>query len=161
MSPARSVLVFGGLGLAALGMLFGLYYAVFIEHQALDKMGGSLATAFIHAAERDRGSSESALITYGETRYDYVRQVDVHSHWVGLAMLMIVFGVLFDEVAFGERIRFWIAFALLMGSVLFPLGVILETARLELFGSVLAIAGSALVMVALSVIAVGFARKHA
>ena len=41
-----------------------------------------------------------------ETKYDYVRQVDLHSHWIGLAMLMIVLGVVFDEVAFGERARY-------------------------------------------------------
>jgi hypothetical protein len=159
VSGARGVLVFGGLGLAAFGMLFGLYYAMFIEHQTLDKMRGSLTAAFVHAAERDFGSSEDALITYGESKHDYVRQVDVHSHWIGLAMLMIVFGIVFDEVGFGERVRFFIALALLIGSVLFPLGVILQTARLESFGSVLAIAGSALVMVSLSIVALGFARQ--
>lgn len=161
MSPARSLLVFGGLGLAGFGMLFGLYYAIFIEHQTLDKMGGSLTAAFTQAAERERGKSETALVSYAETKYDYVRQVDVHSHWIGLAMLMIVLGVLFDEVALGERARFGIALALFAGSVMFPLGVVLETAHRQWFGSVLAIGGSALVIIALAAIAVGFARqKH-
>jgi len=159
VSRARSLLLFGGLGLAAFGMLFGLYYAIFVEHQTLDKMGGSLAAAFVHAAERDWGKSEAELVIYSETKYDYVRQVDVHSHWIGLAMLMIVLGVVFDEVAFRERVRLWIALALLIGSGLFPLGVILQTARFELFGSVLAIGGSGLVIASLSIIAVGFARQ--
>jgi hypothetical protein len=159
MSPERCLLIFGGLSLAAFGMLFGLYYAIFVEHQTLDTMGGSLAAAFVHAAERDRGKSEAALVSYAETKYDYVRQVDVHSHWIGLAMLMIVLGVVFDEVAFRERARFWIALALLIGSGLFPLGVILQTARFELCGSVLAVGGSGLVIASLSIIAVGFARQ--
>ena len=44
MSSARKLLVFGGLTLAAVGMLYGLHYAVFVEHQTLDTMGGALAT---------------------------------------------------------------------------------------------------------------------
>jgi hypothetical protein len=42
MNRARKVLIFGGTLLAAFGMLYGLHYAVFVEHQTLDGMGGSL-----------------------------------------------------------------------------------------------------------------------
>jgi len=160
MSQARKLLVFGGIFLAALGMLYGLHYAVFVEHQTLARMGGSLAGAFTHAAERRWDDSQLALIAYRETKYDYVRQVDVHSHWIGLAMLMIVLGVVFDEVTFGERVRFAIALAMLAGSVVFPLGVILQTLRMVPLGSALAIAGSALIVAALAATTVGFIKRH-
>src|SRR5438128_11969976 len=160
MSGARKLLIFGGLALAAIGMLYGLHYAVFIEHQTLDRMGGSLASAFVQAADRHWEQSDGALTSYSETKYDYVRQVDVHSHWIGLAMLMIVLGVVFDRVAFGERLKLWTAWALLAGSVLFPLGVILQTASHgSMFASALAIVGSALVIGALAVTAFGFMRE--
>src|SRR5207237_1444333 len=84
VNRARKVLVFGGLALAAFGMLYGLYYAVFVEHQTLDQMGGSLANAFVHAAQRQMADSRAALDAYASVKYDYVRQVDVHSHWIGL-----------------------------------------------------------------------------
>lgn len=160
MSQARKVLIIGGLVLAASGMLYGLHYAVFVEHQTLDRMGGSLSNAFAQAAEHRWDDSQSALIAYHETKYDYVRQVDVHSHWIGLAMLMIVLGVVFDEVAFSERVRFAIALAMLAGSIVFPLGVILQTARMAPLGSGLAIAGSGLVIVAMGATAVGFVRGN-
>jgi len=160
MNRARKVLVFGGLALASFGMLYGLYYAVFVEHQTLDHMGGSLATAFVCAAERQIPESRMALDAYALTKYDYVRQVDVHSHWIGLAMLMIVLGAAFDRVAFGDRLKLWTAWALLAGSVLFPLGVILQTASHgSMFASALAIVGSALVIGALAVTAFGFMRE--
>jgi low temperature requirement protein LtrA len=142
-------------------MLYGLHYAVFVEHQTLDRMGGSLAGAFAHAAERRGDNSQRALTAYRETKYDYVRQVDLHSHWIGLAMLLIVLGVVFDEVAFAERARFAIALAMLAGSIVFPLGVILQTEHMAPLGSVLAIAGSALVIAALGATAVGFMREGA
>jgi hypothetical protein len=164
MSSARKLLIFGGLSLAAIGMIYGLHYALFVEHQTLGRMGGSLAAAFVQAAEGQWANSETALTWYQETKYDYVRQVDVHSHWIGLAMLMIVLGTAFDDLAFGERVRFWIALALLIGSLVFPLGVILQTvnrsvAFWRLAGSALAITGSALVIVGLAATAVGFVRQ--
>lgn len=158
MSSARKLLIAGGTVLALLGMLYGLHYAVFVEHQTLDRMGGSLASAFVSAAERNLPESRSALDAYAAAKYDYVRQVDLHGHWIGLAMLMIVLGVIFDELAFDERARLAVALAMLVGSIMFPLGVILQTLRMGPLGSALAIAGSALVIAALGATAVGLMR---
>ena len=161
MTTSRRLLVFGGIALAALGMLYGLYYALFVEHQTLDRMGGSLTEAFVRAAQRQMPQADDAIDTYASTKYDYVRQVDVHSHWTGLAMLMIVLGVAFDGVAFSERVRVWIAGSLLAGSVLFPLGVILQTSSHgSVLGSALAIVGSGLVTLTLAAAAWGFTRQR-
>jgi hypothetical protein len=162
VSGARKVLIFGGVALAAVGMLYGLHYAVFVEHQTLNSIGGSLAGSFVHAAYGDLPEAHSAIDAYAAAKYTYVRQVDVHSHWIGLGMLMIVMGAVFDRVSFSERIRFWIAIAILAGSVGFPLGVILQTVNHGgVFPSALAVGGSALVTIALSAAAIGFARQSA
>src|SRR5690349_8059949 len=100
MSASRRVLLLGGVALAAFGMLYGVHYALFVEHQTLDRMGGSLANGFVRAAERNIPAAQAAVSDFGATKYDYVRQVDVHSHWIGLAMLMMVLGVVFDRVEF-------------------------------------------------------------
>ena len=156
MSTARILLLVGGITLAALGMLYGLHYAIFVEHQTLDRMGGSLAQAFVHASERNLPAAHGAVDAYASTKYDYVRQVDIHSHWIGLAMVLIVLGIGFDQVGFSQRYRIWIAVALLTGSFIFPLGVILQTVQHgAVFGSVLAIVGSAAVTVSLAAVAWG------
>jgi hypothetical protein len=162
MNGSSRLLIFGGLALAAFGMLYGLHYAVFVEHQTLDQLGGSLAQAFQHAAERHPEPSKAALDVYGETKYDYVRQVDAHSHWIGLAMLMIVLGALFARVNFSEGVRQAIALALLVGSAVFPLAVLLQTyhpGAMEL--KALTVASSGLVILALAATAWGFARPRA
>ena len=105
MSGSSWLLIIGGLSLAAFGMLYGLHYAVFVEHQTLDHLGGSLAQSFSYAADHQWAKSRAALNAYGQTKYDYVRQVDAHSHWIGLAMLMIVLGMVFHRVNFGEGVR--------------------------------------------------------
>jgi hypothetical protein len=159
MTSSRKILVLGGLVLAAIGMFYGLYYAVFVEHQTLDQMGGSLAQSFSAAAARDLASSRIALQRYGETKYDYVREVDAHSHWVGLAILMIVLGTLFNRVNFREGTRKVIALSLLTGSVVFPLSVILQTFHHgALLYKALAVVSSGLVIAALAATAWGFAR---
>ena len=160
MTSSRRLLILGGALLAVLGMTYGLYYALFVEHKTLDRMGGSLAQAFSAAAARDASSPE-ALRQYRETKYDYIRQVDAHSHWLGLAMLMIVLGVLFDRVNFSERNRQALASCLLAGSAIFPSAVLLQTLYHDNFVfKVLAVAGSGLVMAGLAATAWGLARAR-
>jgi hypothetical protein len=160
MSAARRLLLVGGVVLAALGMLYGLHYALFVEHQTLDRMGGSLSQAFVSAAERNTAEAHAAVDAYAATKYDYARQVDIHSHWIGLAMLLLVLGVAFDDVAFSEPTRTSIAVALLAGSFVFPLGVLLQTVSHNAsFASALAIFGSATVTIALAAVIWGFSRR--
>ena len=98
MSSGRKLLLAGGLVLALVGMAYGLWYAVFLEHQTLDAIGGSLTSAFVHGARGDRTSAMWAIDEYAASAYVYVRRVDAHSHWIGLAMLLLMVGVAFDHI---------------------------------------------------------------
>src|SRR5882757_2865947 len=118
MSP-RKLLLFGGIALAIRGMSHGLWYAVFAEHQALDGIGHSLSSSFQGAAERNSAAAENSLLSYRQAKYVYDRQVDVHGHWIGLAMLLIVLAIGFDHVDLQEKIKQLLAWALLIGSALF------------------------------------------
>jgi len=158
MSGSRKLLIVSGLVLAIWGMSYGLYYAVFDEHQTLDRMGTSLAMGFARAAERKMSDAHAALDAYAQANFEYVREVDVHSHWIGLAMILIVLGVVFDRVAFDECQRFYMAAALVVGSVIFPLGVLLQTVNRGFVPQMIAVIGSGLVIIALSTVALGFAR---
>ena len=161
MTGSRKLLIFGGMALVAFGMLYGLQYALFVEHQTLDHMGGSLAQSFIAAANRNSSQFQAALSQYGDTKYDYVRQVDAHSHWIGLGMLMVVLGVIFDRVNFSEGKRQIVAFSMLAGSALFPLSIILQTYHHgALILKALAVVGSGLVIAALTATAWGFGRRR-
>jgi len=158
MSAARRLLILGGIGLALLGMTYGLWYAVFAEHQELDGIGKSLVAGFSGAAERDSAAASAALRQYKELKYAYDRHVDVHGHWIGLAMLLIVLGIAFDRVALTERVKLLLSAGLLLGSLLFPLGVLLETYSHGAVPRAVAVAGSALVIVSLAGMTMGFAR---
>ncbi|HVB07777.1 MAG TPA: hypothetical protein VNF00_02420 [Candidatus Acidoferrales bacterium] len=158
MSASKRLLIIGGLALGIWAMGFGLYYAVFIEHQTLDQIASSLTSGFTFAAQRRLPEARTALAASAQGTYVYVRQVDAHGHWIGLAMLLIVLGAAFDRVGFEERLRFILALGLFAGAVIFPLGVLLETLSRGGAPKFLAIAGSALIIFSLAGIAAGFAR---
>jgi hypothetical protein len=155
MNGARRLLIMGGIALALWGMGYGLWYAVFAEHQALNGIGSSLAAAFDASARRDPGAAEAAFNNYKEAKYVYDRQVDVHGHWIGLAMLLIVVGIAFDRIRFAERTKLVLASALASGAVIFPLGVLLQTFDRGWLPQGIAIFGSALLILALAGIALG------
>jgi len=159
MSGSRKLLIISGVLLAMWGMSFGLYYALFVEHQTLDEIGGSLAAGFRHGAEGDLMAAKESLQGYADKQFVYVRSVDVHSHWTGLAMLLIVFGVAFDRVGPTEGRRMLLALSLVIGSAAFPLGVMLQTLDRGIIPQAVAAIGAGLVIIALAAIALGFARS--
>jgi hypothetical protein len=156
VTVARRILLLGGIALAIIGMCHGTWYAVFAEHQALDQIGGSLASAFVHAANRDSQQAQLALANYREAKYIYDRQVDAHGHWIGLAMLLIVLGIVFDRVAFRDNYKSLLAIGLLTGAATFPLSVLLQTLTHNSLPKLLSIASSALMIGALAITAFGF-----
>ncbi|MGH9817455.1 MAG: hypothetical protein ACRD6I_15395, partial [Candidatus Acidiferrales bacterium] len=100
MNRSGSTLIIGGLLLVIWGMSYGLWYALFDEHQTLVRMGERLTTAYAQAAARDLPAANAALDQYAATKFEYVREVDVHSHWSGLAVLLFVLGLMFEQVNF-------------------------------------------------------------
>jgi hypothetical protein len=160
MTLARRILILGGIALAIIGMCHGMWYAAFAEHQALDRMGGSLATAFTQAATRDAVEAQIALAGYREAKYVHDRQVDAHGHWIGLAMLLIVLGIVFDRGAFRENYKSLLAIGLLTGAATFPLSVLLQTLTHGSLPRMLSIASSALMIATLAITAFGFASTR-
>jgi hypothetical protein len=160
MSLPRRVFLAGGLLLALWGMAYGLWYAVFAEHQALDGIGASLSNAFASAAQRQTESVGNALEQYRATKFIYDRQVDVHSHWIGLAMVLIVLGIGLDRLRFSERIKLILSIGAFLGAVLFPLAVLLQTFDHGSVPRMLAVVGSGLVIGSLAAFAIGFAQDR-
>ena len=160
MSGSRRLLLVGGIALALWGMGYGLWYAIFAEHQALNGIGGALVAAFDASASRNPSEAETAFSRYKEAKYIYDRQVDVHGHWIGLAMLLIVVGIAFDRVRFAERHKLVLACALSAGSAIFPFGVLLQTIDHGAIPRGIAILGSVLVIAALLGITLGLAARQ-
>jgi O-antigen ligase len=161
MSNPKRVLLFGGISLALLGMTYGLWYAVIAEHQALEGIGVSLTNAFAASAHGNRGVAAENLRQYRQAKYNYDRQVDAHSHWIGLSMVLIVLGLGFDYVTFSAKQKLALAWVLLLGSLLFPAGVLLQTVNHGMLPRAMAIAGSGLVVLGMTLAIAGVLRRPA
>lgn len=161
MKRSQHVLAVAGLSLAVWAMGYGFYYAVWVEHQTLERIGGSLAGAFQHAAVRETAASHASLAEYARAKYVYTRQVDAHSHWIGLAMVLMVLAALWDRLSFGENVRGLLAGALITGAYGFPLGVLLQNHLGGGIGQGIAVAASGLLIVAFGLVALGFSRECA
>jgi hypothetical protein len=156
---SQYVLAVAGLALSVWAMSYGFYYAVWVEHQTLEQIGASLAGAFQHAATREMALSRASLAEYARAKYVYTREVDAHSHWIGLAMVLLALAALWDRLGFSERTRGWIAGALIAGACGFPLGVLLQNHLSAPVGQGIAVAASALLILAFGLVALGFARE--
>jgi hypothetical protein len=126
MTGSQKILLSGGLALAILGMAYGFWYAVADEHPTLERMGISLASAFAEVAKGEMDPAREFLKTYGETRFEYIREVHTHGHLVALSTLLLVLGLFFNQLAFTERIRLYLASLLVFGTAALPLGSLLE-----------------------------------
>ena len=76
-------------------------------------------------------------------------------------MLLMVLGIGFDRVSFSEQAKILLATALVLGSFLFPLGVLFETLDHGSVPRALAVAASALVIVSLAGVTLGLLRAEA
>jgi len=158
MKGSRKLLLVSGLALSIWGMAYGLWYAVFAEHQQLVAIGASISNSFVAGARRDAPAAQAALDTYQSTKFVYVRHVHIHSHWGGLATLLFLFGAIFHHVGFSERVRMLLAASLSVGGVLYPAAIALQISMSGPLPGVLAAIGAGLVILGMTGAAVGFAR---
>jgi len=158
MTGSQKTLLTAGLALTILGMAYGVWYALADEHPTLERMGVSLASSFAEIAQGEMDQARESLKTYGETRFEYIREVHVHGHLLALSTLLLVLGLFFNQLAFAERIRLYLASLLVFGTVALPLGSVLEMFISGLIPKAVALLGAVAVIGGMSVVAVGFIR---
>jgi uncharacterized membrane protein YjgN (DUF898 family) len=155
MTGSQKILLFGGLALVILGMAYGVWYALADEHPTLERMGVSLASAFAEVAKGEMGPARESLTSYGEARFEYIRDVHTHSHLAALSTLLLVLGLFFNQLAFSERTRSYLAVLLVFGALALPLGSLLEMFLTGPFPTVLAMLGAVAVIGGLIAATVG------
>ena len=149
MNAAQRILILTGIALIAITMAFGVGYALFDEHQTLVGMGTLMATGFMEAAGGDMTAAFAALDAYGELSREYRNEVHSHGHWGMLSLILICLGLMFDRLALNERQGLLLAALLAASAATFPLGVLLQIGPAAALGKVLAIIGSAGMVVGL------------
>ena len=160
MHLENRILILSGLSMIAMTMFFGVYYAVFDEHQTLVGMGVAMMNGFVEAAGGDEAAAYAALQQYGEIAAEYKREIHFHGHWGFLSLVLILYGLVVHKLGYGRRARAGVAAGLATSAAAFPLGVLLQIGPLALFGKVLAVLGTVGLVLAMLVIVIGVLRGH-
>jgi uncharacterized membrane protein YgdD (TMEM256/DUF423 family) len=75
-------------------------------------------------------------------------------------MILLILSAMWDRLAFGESARRLLAWTLITGSVVFPLGVLLQESLPELPGKAIPVAGATLLIAGFILVMIGFARRQ-
>ena len=122
---ARRLLVLGGIGMILAGMIFGDIFAVFTLHQNASRVGASLSAA---ASAALAGNAAAVQASFGDVGY-YLEnrgtKVDAHVHLIGFGFLALMLAMLQPWVALSESLRRRLAWLLVVGGALLPVGVFL------------------------------------
>jgi hypothetical protein len=158
MTASQRWLIFSGLVLAAAGMVFGFVYTYAVDHQTLPLLREAYREAFTAAAANDATTSQAALERAGAMNYKYVRIVDVHTHLIKLATVLLLAGLVYPLVAWSEKIKKLAALCFVAGSLIFPSGVFLENFSSSLVPKAAAGGGALLAIASFAVILAGLFR---
>jgi hypothetical protein len=164
---ARRLLVFGGIGLIAAGLLLGDIFAVFILHPNNGRIGAALASAADAVARGDSAEVEAAFAIIGKLLENRGTKVDTHVHIIAFGYLALMLALVQPWVGMSERAKKRWAQVFLTGAVMLPVCVFLiyyvglKWSPLESIGwaSIFADFGGLLVIVATAAMLYGIARR--
>jgi len=122
---ARRLLTLAGIGMILAGMVFGDIFAVFVLHQNAARVGGSLAAAAYAAEEGDAAAVAAHFQSTGSWLENRGTKVDTHVHLIAFGYLALLVALAQPWVNFSETLRRRLAWLLVFGGVLLPVGVFL------------------------------------
>ena len=122
---ARRLLVLGGIGLILVGMIFGDIFAVFVLHQNAARTGASLFAAAHAALVGDAAAVRANFRDVGSFLENRGTKVDTHVHIIGFGYLALLLALLEPWIALAENTKRRLAWLLIAGATLLPVGVFL------------------------------------
>ena len=122
---ARRLLTLAGIGMILVGMIFGDIFAVFVLHQNAAHVGTSLASAVQAAADGDVAAVASHFKDTGGFLENRGTKVDTHVHLIAFGYLALLLALIQPWVKISEIGRRRLAWLLVFGAVLLPVGVFL------------------------------------
>jgi hypothetical protein len=122
---ARRLLVLAGIAMILAGMIFGDIFAVFTLHQNASRVGNSLSAAANAALARNAASVQASFRDVGYFLENRGTKVDAHVHLIGFGFLALMLAIVQPWVALSEVLRRRLAWLLVIGGAVLPVGVFL------------------------------------
>ena len=125
LMSARRLLVFGGIALITVGMLFGDIFAVFVLHQNGGQTGQALLAASEAASAGEALAVKQVFERIGGLLEDHGTKVDAHVHMTDAGYLALLLALIQPYVALSHRHKKILARLFLVGGLLLPVGIFL------------------------------------
>ena len=122
LSPAR-ILIFGGILIAIVGMLFGEYFAIFHLHQSGMTIEAEMLNSVKAVAAGDSEPIGGSMERIGKMLENMGTKKDTHAHWIQLAYLCLILGLVQPYIAIGPTWKRRWAIVLVASSFILPIGV--------------------------------------
>ncbi len=155
MTSANKTYIVGGLLLVLIGLIFGVYYAIFDEHQTLVAMGMAFAQSFFEAAGGNEAGVSENIETFRANAFEYVREVSFHAHIIELGTLALIIPLFAHRIGWNDSRKLLIARLFIIGSLVFTLGVLSQTLAFSGVTQAMAVIGSGLVIACVGVLVLG------
>ncbi|MEW5867442.1 MAG: hypothetical protein AB1774_11400 [Bacillota bacterium] len=153
MNPQR-LLAIGGMILVLVGLVYGAVFAAFLP--PLRNKPPTLEKEALQAI--DRLALEEALQKWDtRTRLLSIREFNrgAHTHCTLMGLTAVVFAPYLGKTSFGTGVKYLLAAGTLLGALVLPSGVAVETWNVGL-GRLLALVGGVLFLLSLLVITLGY-----
>lgn len=122
---ARRLLIFGGIALVTVGMIFGDIFAVFILHQNAGEQGHALIEASQAVAEKNPAAIHSTFARLGALLESRGTKVDAHVHMIGAGYLALLLAIVQPYIALSLKAKKILAVLFVAGGTLLPIGIFL------------------------------------
>ncbi len=155
MTSANKTYIVGGLLLVLIGLIFGVYYAIFDEHQTLVAMGMAFAQSFFEAAGGNETGVSENIETFRANAFEYTREVSFHAHIIELGTLALIIPLFAHRIGWNDSRKLLIARLFIIGSLVFTLGVLSQTLAFSGVTQAMAVIGSGLVIACVGVLVLG------
>lgn len=155
MTSANKTYIVGGLLLVLIGLIFGVYYAIFDEHQTLVAMRMAFAQSFFEAAAGNQAGVSENIEVFRANSFEYIREVSFHAHVIELGTLALIIPLFAHRIGWDDGRKLLIARLFIVGSLAFTLGVLAQTLALSGVTQGLAVMGSGLVIACVGTLVVG------
>lgn len=105
----------------------------------------------------DMQKAEEELTKGMETEENFHNKVSAHSHALGMALLVLLLGLIQPFLGLPERVKSIFACVLVAGTILMPVGILVELANVAT-GTAIIIVGGALTIISVIVTLIGIIK---
>lgn len=149
--PSQKILLISGLSLLLLGMIYGGIYGAFFLENIHETEAEQMGKSIYYASEGDFSSAEKYHEKSVETASLAEMLKSAHAHLNSFSVIMLVIACNLPNIKMKEKWKIAAAIVFVIGTLLFPAGIILQPLVNKGLGKIISIIGGTGIMASTTV----------